>query len=180
MSMHAPPVSGTAAAGAVSPPRQPLPALSGVTFAVLFIVARIFLSQLADRFAAAKVALLSVLVEAAGLGLLGLSPSLAIALVGAALTGFGYSLVYPGLGVEAVRLVPPQSRGLAIGAYTAFLDIALGFGTPALGFIAEHGGLGSAFDAGMVAALGTAGIAGFLLAKSRELHDQRLPAKEQE
>jgi MFS family permease len=145
-------------------------------FAVLFIVARIFLSQLADRFAAAKVALLSVLVEAAGLGLLGLSPSLAIALVGAALTGFGYSLVYPGLGVEAVRLVPPQSRGLAIGAYTAFLDVALGFGTPALGFIAEHAGLESAFGASMIAALATAGIAAFLLNRSRRLREQRLPA----
>jgi MFS family permease len=145
-------------------------------FAVVFILARIFLSHLADRFAAAKVALVSVLVEAAGLGLLGLSPSLAAALAGAALTGFGYSLVYPGLGVEAVRLVSPQNRGVAIGAYTAFLDIALGFGTPALGYVAEHAGLGIAFGASMVAALGAAGIAAFLLNKSRVLREQRLPA----
>jgi MFS family permease len=143
-------------------------------FATLFIFARIFLGHLADRFAAAKVALLSVLVEAAGLGLLGVSPSLAAALAGAALTGFGYSLVYPGLGVEAVRAVPPQNRGLAMGAYTGFLDVALGFGTPTLGFLAEHAGLGSAFGASMVAALGAAGIAGFLLNKSRGLRRQRL------
>src|SRR5437870_5351043 len=45
---------------------------------------------------------------------------------GAALTGFGYSLVYPGFGVKAVRRVPPQSRGLAMGAYTVFLDVGLG------------------------------------------------------
>jgi len=41
-------------------------------------------------------------------------------LAGAVLTGVGYSLVYPGLGVEAVRRVPPESRGLAMRAYTTF------------------------------------------------------------
>jgi hypothetical protein len=41
-------------------------------------------------------------------------------------TGFGYSLVYPG----CVRRAPPESRGLAMVAYTVFL------GSPALGLIA--------------------------------------------
>jgi MFS family permease len=135
-------------------------------FATTFILTRLFFGHLADRFAAAKVALICVLVEAAGLALIWLSPALAIALSGAALTGFGYSLVYPGLGVEAVRLVPAQNRGLAMGAYTAFLDVALGFGTPALGFLADHAGLGSVFGASMLAALGAAGIAFALLNKS--------------
>jgi MFS family permease len=151
------------------------PWLAFTVFATVFILARIFLSHLADRFPAAKVALLSVLVEAAGLGLLGLSTTLGAALTGAALTGFGYSLVYPALGVEAVRLVSPQNRGLAIGAYTAFLDVALGFGTPALGLVAGHAGLRSAFGMSMVAALGAAGIAGFLLNRSSGVRAQRLP-----
>ena len=56
-------------------------------FAVVFILARLFLGHLADRFAAPGVALLSVLVEAVGLALLAVSPSLTTALVGAALTG---------------------------------------------------------------------------------------------
>jgi MFS family permease len=142
----------------------------------VFILARLFLGHLADHFAAPKVALLSVLVEAVGLALLVVSPSLAAALAGAALTGFGYSLVYPALGVEAVRLVPPQTRGLAMGAYTAFLDVALGFGTPALGLLAERAGLGSTFVASVLAALGAAAIAGFLLNKSQRLHEQRLLA----
>ena len=137
-------------------------------FAGGFILARLFLAHLADRFVAPRVALLSVLLEAAGLALLAASPSLSAALVGAALTGFGYSLVYPALGVEAVGRAPPQNRGLAIGAYTAFLDVALGFGTPALGVLAERVGLGSAFVAGAFAALGTAAIAVFLVNKSQE------------
>jgi len=136
-------------------------------FAGGFILARLFLAHLADRFAAPRVALLSVLLEAAGLALLAASPSLSAALVGAALTGFGYSLVYPALGVEAVRSAPPQNRGLAIGAYTAFLDVALGFGTSALGVLAERVGLGSAFVASALAALCTAAITAFLMNKSQ-------------
>jgi MFS family permease len=141
-------------------------------FALVFILTRLFLGHLGDRFAAAKVALICVLVEASGLALLWLSPSFGVALTGAALTGFGYSLVYPGLGVEAVRLVPAQNRGLAMGAYTAFLDVALGFGTPALGFFADHADLGSVFAASMLAALGAAGIAGALLHKARAPHQR--------
>jgi MFS family permease len=145
-------------------------------FAIVFILARLSLAHLADRFAAPIVALLSVLVEAVGLGLLAVSPSLATALVGAALTGFGYSLVYPALGVDAVKLVAPRNRGLAMGAYTAFLDVALGFGTPALGFLTERAGLSSAFVTSALAALAAAGVAGFLLNKSRGLREHRLPA----
>jgi predicted MFS family arabinose efflux permease len=82
-----------------------------------------------------------VIIEAMGLGLLWLAPGPAWAALGGALTGFGYSLVYPALGVEAVRRAPPQSRGLAMSAYTVFLDVAIGFGSPALGLIAGWAGL---------------------------------------
>jgi predicted MFS family arabinose efflux permease len=41
--------------------------------------------------------------------------------------------------------VPPHSHGLAMGAYTAFLDVALGFGSPGLGLIAARAGLSSVF-----------------------------------
>jgi len=54
-----------------------------------------------------------------------------------------------------------------MGAYTAFLDVALGFGTPALGFLAAHAGLGAVFGASMLAALGAGGIAAALLYTSR-------------
>jgi MFS family permease len=135
-------------------------------FALAFILTRIVLGHLADRFGGAKIALMCVLVEAAGLALMELAPRLALALTGAALTGIGYSLVYPGLGVEAVRRVPAQSRGLAMGAYTAFLDVALGFGTPALGLLASVAGLGAVFIASAVAALCAAPIAASFLRSS--------------
>lgn len=135
-------------------------------FAATFIVARLLCGHVADRFGGAKVALICALVEAAGLACIAVAPWFALALTGAALTGLGYSLVYPGLGAEAARLMPAESRGLAMGAYTAFLDVALGFGTPALGLVGDHAGLGTVFGASMVAALAAGTIAALLIPRA--------------
>jgi MFS family permease len=128
-------------------------------FAVSLVAARLLFGHVPDQLGGAKVALICVLVEAAGLALIWLATDRTMATAGAVLTGFGYALVYPGLGVEAVRRVPPQSRGLAMGAYTVFLDVALGFGSPALGLIAGRFGFGTAFLVSALIALGTAAVA---------------------
>src|SRR6266446_753047 len=132
------------------------------TFAVAFIFARVVFGHLADRIGGAKVALVSVLIEAAGQALIWLAPWSALALIGAALTGFGYALAYPGFGVEAVRRASPESRGLAMGAYTAFLDVALGLASPALGLIAGVADLGTVFLVSTLVVLCAAVIAGRL------------------
>jgi MFS family permease len=127
-------------------------------FAVALVAARLLFSHVPDRIGGARVALVCMIVEAAGFALIWLAPGRSVAMAGAALAGFGYSLVYPGLGVEAVRCAPPQSRGLAMGAYTAFLDVAFGFGSPALGLIAARFGLDAAFLVSALIALGAAAI----------------------
>lgn len=130
---------------------------------VTFILGRIVLGHLPDRRGGAQVALVSVLVESVGLALIWLAPSAAIAFVGATITGAGYSLVYPGFGLEAVRRAPPEAKGLAMGAFTAFLDLALGVATPALGLVADHAGLSSVFLVSTVVTLGAAVVAARLL-----------------
>jgi predicted MFS family arabinose efflux permease len=114
-------------------------------YAAALITARMLLGHLPDKLGGAKIAIVFVLVEAAGLILIWAAPRPAVAAAGAVLTGVGYSLVYPGLGVEALRRVSPENRGLAMGLYTACLDVALGFGSPALGVLAAWTGVGSAF-----------------------------------
>jgi MFS family permease len=99
---------------------------------------RLIFGHLPDKIGGARVALVCVLIEAVGQALIWLAPSSTMALIGASVTGLGYSLVYPGFGVEAVRHAPPQSRGLAMGAYTAFLDLALGLANPMLGLVARR------------------------------------------
>ena len=138
--------------------------LAFTIFAIAFIAARLLLGGLADRIGGARVAMVFVVIQAAGLALLWAAPWATLGFIGAALTGFGYSLVYPGLGVEAVRRAPPEGRGLAIGVYTAFLDVALGLLTPALGLLAQVAGLGSVFLASALLALSALPIAARLRA----------------
>jgi MFS family permease len=132
-------------------------------FAAALIAARIFLGHLPDKFGGARVAVIFAVIEAAGLALLWLASGPAMAAAGAALAGFGYSLVYPGLGVEAVRRTPPESRGLAMGIYTAFLDMALGLGSPFLGLVAGWAGLSSIFPVSALIVLATTAMAATLV-----------------
>jgi MFS family permease len=133
---------------------------------IAFIGGRVSFGHLPDRVGGARVALVCVLIEAVGPALIWLAPSATLALVGVTLTGFGYSLVYPGFGVEAVRRAPPQSRGLAMGAYSAFLDLSLGVASPALGLVATGAGLASVFLVSTLVVLCSAVIAVRLLKAS--------------
>ena len=104
-------------------------------FGVAFIVARLFFGGYPDRFGGARVALACLVIEIVGQLLLWLAPLPVIALLGAALTGFGYSLAFPALCLEAVRRVPVQSRGSAIGAYVVCLDFSLASAGPVAGLM---------------------------------------------
>jgi MFS family permease len=142
--------------------------LALTVFATAFVLARVVFGHLADSTGGAKVALVCALIEAVGLALVWLAPWSAQALFGAGVTGLGYSLVYPGFGVEAVRRAPPESRGLATGAYTAFLDLALGLANPALGLVAGGAGLSAVFLVSALAvACSVAVAARLLIAPSR-------------
>jgi MFS family permease len=148
--------------------------LSFSAFAIALVTARLFFGHTPDKLGGAKVALVCVFIEVAGLALIWFASTPALAAAGAALTGFGYSLVYPGLGVEAVRQAPHQSRGVAMGAYTVFLDVALGLGSPALGALAGWKGLDSVFLASTILVLGAAVVAAWLLHASSHKPAQKL------
>lgn len=122
--------------------------LAFTAFGLAFISARILFGHLPDKLGGAKVALVSVAVEAVGQLFIWGADTTSMAYAGAALTGFGYSLAYPGFGVEAVRRAPPQTRSLTMGAYVAFMDIALGLTSPLAGALAGAHGIGSVYLAG--------------------------------
>jgi MFS family permease len=137
--------------------------LGFTAFGVALIVARVICGHVPDRFGGAKTALLFVLVQSAGLLIMGFAGSSLIASSGAALAGLGYSLVYPGLGVEAVGGTSPENRGLAMGIYTAFLDVAMAIGSPVLGWIADRNGMSAVYIVSAVITLCAATVAFRLL-----------------
>lgn len=128
-----------------------------------FIAGRLLFGHLPDKVGGARVALVSVLVEALGALMAWGAPNALLACVGAALTGGGYGLGFQSFGVEAVRRAPPQSRGSAMGAYVAFQDISMGLAAPLGGVLAAQTGLGSVYLAAALAALAAAGVAVLLL-----------------
>ncbi|WP_183133847.1 MFS transporter [Pseudomonas savastanoi] len=111
-------------------------------FGVCFILARLLFIGAINRLGGYNAAIVCMAVEICGLLMLGLSPSSGIALAGAGLTGVGLSLVYPALGVEAIKSVPTPSRGAGLSAYAVFFDLALAIAGPVMGAIA----LGQGYD----------------------------------
>jgi MFS family permease len=105
------------------------------TFGASFVLARLLFAHTIDRWGGFPVSFVCLSVETAGLIFLWLAHDPAMAFAGAALTGFGFSLVFPALGVEAVNCVSAENRGSALGVYTAFADLSLGVTGPLVGLI---------------------------------------------
>jgi MFS family permease len=138
--------------------------LAFTAFGAAFIGARLLFAHLPDKIGGARVALVCVLIEAAGQLLIWQADHVFLAYLGAALTGFGYSLAFPGFGVEAVRRAPPQSRGAAMGAFVAFFDISLSMTGPAAGAIAGATSVNTVYLASAVAVASSTVIALYLMA----------------
>jgi len=122
-------------------------------FGIGFIFVRMVLGSLPDRMSGYRVALWSLVVEAIGQAMIWGVPYEIVALAGALVTGLGCALVFPALGVEALKRVLPANRGSAMGAFVAFLDIAYGISGPAAGVIAGQFGYAAVYLFGAACAL---------------------------
>ncbi|WP_422419198.1 MFS transporter [Pseudomonas sp. GZD-222] len=136
-------------------------------FGLCFILSRLLFVNAVNRFGGYQVAIVCMTTEALGLMLLWLAPSPLLALVGAGLTGFGLSLVYPALGVEAIKQVPVSSRGAGLGAYAVFFDLALAIAGPLMGAVALHLGYASIFCIAALLSLSGVGLTLVLSRRAR-------------
>lgn len=105
-------------------------------FGACYVLTRIFFASFPDKYGGFKIAFLSLIIEVAGQLLIWTSASKTLAIIGCGMTGVGFSLVFPALGVLAIQKVKPQMRGTALGAYVAFVDLSLGLAGPIAGLIA--------------------------------------------
>lgn len=112
------------------------PSMAFVSFGSCYVLTRVFCASFPDRFGGYKVAFVSLIVEAAGQLLIGFATSAEMAILGCGLTGLGFSLIFPSLGVLAIKKVSPQMRGTALAAYVAFFDLSLAIAAPVAGMVA--------------------------------------------
>ncbi|HUX27901.1 MAG TPA: MFS transporter [Terracidiphilus sp.] len=133
-------------------------ALCLTAFGVAFIAARLAFIQTINRFGGFPVGMVCLVVESLGVLMLWRAASPWAAFGGAALTGFGFSLVFPALGVEAVLRVPEQNRGTALSVYTVFADVSFFLVGPIAGAIIGAFGYASAFLFALICVAASLGI----------------------
>ncbi|EXU76835.1 MFS transporter [Erwinia papayae] len=104
-------------------------------FSGAFVGTRLLFPNAINRYGGLPVAIVCFAVEAVGLFLVWGSVDPWMAKLGAFLTGAGFSLVFPAVGVVAVKAVPPQNQGSALATYTAFMDLSLGITGPLAGLV---------------------------------------------
>ena len=133
-------------------------ALCLTAFGVAFILSRILFIPSIARHGGFATGIVCLGVESVGVLILWLSASPWTALGGAALTGLGFSLVFPALGVEAVKRVEAGNRGSALGVYTAFSDVSFFLTGPIAGVVIGHWGYASVFLFALIAVVTALGI----------------------
>lgn len=114
-------------------------------FGAAVVGARVIAGRLPDVVGPRKTAVGAAVCEAVGLAIIGFSGSLAVALCGAVVMGFGFSVLFPSLALIVVNAAGEARRGAALGTFTAFFDIGLGLGGLTAGAIAALSGYPEVF-----------------------------------
>jgi predicted MFS family arabinose efflux permease len=110
-------------------------------FSLAFVGSRLVFPNSINRLGGLNVAMISLAVEVVGLILVGIADAPLVAKIGVFLTGAGFSLVFPALGVVAVKAVPQHNQGAALGTYTVFMDMSLGITGPLAGLLMAWSGV---------------------------------------
>ena len=140
-------------------------AMAFAVFAAAVVVNRVLFGDLPDRFGGRAAAMYAAALEAAGLLILAAGQSLPVVLIGSAVMGSGFAMLFPSLALLVLARTRPEQRGAAMGTFTAFFDIGLALGSPLVGVVAAATGYGGAFIAGAVGAVG-----GLLIAATSHPH----------
>ncbi len=104
-------------------------------FAASLVLSRIVAGGLPDRLGPRRVAAIAALLEALGLAVIGVAGSLPVALVGAVVMGWAFSVLYPSLSLIVLERVPDSRRGAAFGTFTATFDLGVALGAPLVGLV---------------------------------------------
>ncbi|MFL9833834.1 MFS transporter [Chryseobacterium terrae] len=135
-------------------------------FGGLFVAGRLIFSNVINNYGGIKVAIACLFVETIGLLIIAFATNAQIALIGAGVTGLGFSLIFPALGVVAIKSVSPSNQGSALAGYGLFIDISLGVAGPIIGSVADFFGMQFIFPFSAAMVFIGLGLAYFLKKKS--------------
>lgn len=116
-------------------------------FSCAFVGTRLLFPNGINRLGGLNVAMICFAVEIVGLLLVGVADTPLMAKVGTFLAGAGFSLVFPALGVVAVKAVPQHNQGAALATYTVFMDLSLGITGPLAGLMMAWMGVSTIYIA---------------------------------
>jgi len=133
-------------------------ALCLTAYGIGYIVVRLLFIKTINHYGGFPVAIVSLLVVSVGMLMLWRAAAPWMAMAGAAISGLGFSLVFPAIGVEAVKRVPEFNRGTALSVYTAFFDVSFLLVGPLAGAIIGVYGYASGFLIGLISVLAALGI----------------------
>lgn len=136
-------------------------------FSTMFVLGRFVLTGSINKIGGVKIALYSMLIESVGLLLISFAPTPFVTIIGAAITGLGFSMVFPALGVEAVKSASSANKGAALGAYGLFIDISLGISGPLVGLVAKQFGMNYIFPFSLILVLSGVVVCIFLQKSKR-------------
>ncbi|MCX8523705.1 MFS transporter [Chryseobacterium formosus] len=135
-------------------------------FGGLFVAGRLVFSNVINNYGGIKVAIACLLVETIGLFIIAFATNAQMALIGAGVTGLGFSLIFPALGVMAIKSVSPSNQGSALAGYGLFIDISLGVAGPIIGSVADFFGMQFIFPFSAAMVFIGLGLAYFLKRKT--------------
>lgn len=122
-------------------------------YGVVVVACRVVFATLPDRVPVAPLAAGSLAVIGLGLGVMALVPHPVGFLVGVVFVAVGVAFSTPAFFSAIFATALPSERGAASATTSAFMDVGLGFGPIALGFVADAAGVPWAFGAGAGVAL---------------------------
>lgn len=144
-----------------------------VIYALVVVVLRVIGAKWPDRFGAARVSGIALVISAIGLAMIGALPSPEGLVAGTFVFAVGVAFIMPALLSLAVARVPPTERGSVSGTVTVFLDISFGVAPVALGLVANRAGYEPTF---IISAVLAAAGAGLLIVRRRSLEQTSAPA----
>ncbi len=116
-----------------------------LVYASMMAVSRPIGGALSDRIDRNQLVAPLMVVCAAGLGILSLSPSLSVVIVAATVFGLGVGSLNSTLLALAVDVVKPQERGAALAMFQSSLDLGIATGSMVLGLVAQAAGYPALF-----------------------------------